>query len=82
MKVKDLETKLKHCYGENKGHRVYQTIVPGILADFLRMYGSARMGSPVKEEYKLEDGSGSIILSAMKTVHPAEIEAAFIYGNK
>ncbi|MBO6164328.1 MAG: hypothetical protein J6N77_04675 [Lachnospiraceae bacterium] len=73
MTVKEIEQELIKRYGSAEGHRVYQTIVPGILADFLKMYTKAALGSMVKETYVLEDGRGQIRLSALKTREPALI---------
>ena len=77
MTVAELERELKACYGEREGHRVYQTIMPGILGDFLRMVTASRTGSMVQEAYRLEDGKGEIRLSCRKTADPPQITAEF-----
>ena len=77
MTVAELERELKACYGEQEGHRVYQTIMPGILGDFLRMVMAARIGEVVREAYRLEDGKGAIRLSCRKTADPPQITAEF-----
>ncbi len=77
MKLYELENKLKLVFGSTEGQRLYQTIIPGILADFLKMYSAASPGRTVKEEYRLEDGSGIIILEADRTAGPADIRAEF-----
>ncbi len=75
MTVKEIEQELVRRYGLAEGQRVYQTIVPGILADYLKMYKKAKLGSMVRETYILEDGRGRIRLSALKTREPALINA-------
>ena len=75
MTVREIEQELIRCYGPSEGRRVYRTIVPGILGDFLRMYKKAALGSMVRETYILEDDRRKIHLSALKTREPAVINA-------
>ena len=75
LRITDLEEELGRIYGKTEGHRVYQTIIPGILADFLKMVGKASVGKRVKEEYHLEDGRGTIILETVKTSGMPDIRA-------
>ncbi len=77
MKISDLEQELEQIYGKTEGHRVYQTVVPGIMADFLKMVGQASIGRRVKEEYHLEDGRGTIILETVKLSGTPDIRAEF-----
>ncbi len=77
MKINELEKELQRTYGAAEGTRVFRTVLPGILADFLKMYKKAAAGSTVQEEYHLEDGKGTIVLSAVKTGGEPAIEAAF-----
>ena len=62
MQTEEAINQLKTWYGPDEGMRVWQTVMPGILADFNKMI-SAKPGSTVTEEYRLEDGRGVIILS-------------------
>ena len=77
MKINELEKELQRTYGAAEGTHVFRTVLPGILADFLKMYKKAVAGSTVQEEYHLEDGKGTIVLSAAKTGGEPAIEAAF-----
>ena len=72
-----LEKDLQRAYGLQEGSRVFRTVLPGILGDFLKMLAAAPAGTRVQEEYRLEDGRGTIALSARKTGGSPEIEAVF-----
>ncbi len=55
------------------------TIIPGILADFNKMLAKSGSGHEVTEEYRLEDGKGSVFLRGR--IMPSgekEIEAELI----
>ena len=54
--------KLDGWYGPGQGFSVYTTIMPGILRDFNQML-QENPGQTVQEEYRLEDGKGSLFLS-------------------
>ena len=62
MDVKAVMAKLEEWYGPGNGFKVYTTVMPGILRDFEGMLGS-HPGSRVTEEYRLEDGKGTLILT-------------------
>ena len=81
MKINGLEKELQRVYGTVEGSRVLRTVMPGILADFLKMYKKAAAGSTVREEYRLEDGKGTIVLTAEKTGSEPVVDAAFIQGR-
>ena len=51
---------LQDRFGHREGLRIFNVIMPGIMGDFNRMLKKAAAGSPVFEEYRLEDGSGVI----------------------
>ena len=53
---------LREWYGMKEGTRVFLTVIPGILKDFTGMLRE-KPGQQVREEYNLEDGTGTIILT-------------------
>ena len=65
MTNEEIIGRFRTWYGEQEGMKVYLTVMPGIMADFDRMLGN-RPGELISEEYKLEDGKGSLILTGMK----------------
>lgn len=65
MEPDSIMNTLQEWYGPQRGMKVYLTVMPGIMADFNRMM-DRRPGETVCEEYKLEDGKGSIVLSGWK----------------
>ena len=77
MTIAELERELQKCYGIREGSRVYRTVIPGILVDFLGMLKKAGVNEEVREEYRLEDGRGTIRLSARKTAGAPQINADF-----
>ena len=58
--------KLNELYGEGAGMKVYATIMPGILSDFQKMLSSSAIGETVIEEYRLEDGKGTIVMTGKR----------------
>ena len=72
-----LEKELQKVYGQQEGSRVFRTVLPGILGDFLKMLAGVPTGTRVQEEYRLEDGKGVIVLTARRTGGSPEIEAVF-----
>jgi hypothetical protein len=76
MKINELEKELQRTYGAAEGTHVFRTVLPGILADFLKMYKKAAAGSTVQEDYHLEDGKGAVVLQCRKVSGvPGPIEA-------
>ena len=65
-------------YGASEGLRVFQTVVPGILSDFMKMMAKAPAGVSVQEEYILEDHKGRIVLRAESRTGKPVIRAEFI----
>ncbi len=57
---------LKRVYGDHKGLAVFQTVMPGILKDFLQMLEKSSGKETVIEEYRLEDQKGIIVLEGRK----------------
>ena len=51
---------LKKRYGNQRGTKIYLTIVPGILADFKKMLKDAEPGQEISETYHFEDGDGGV----------------------
>ena len=68
MDTQKIINQLDEIYGIGRGMEVYMTIMPGILADFDRMLGAAK-GTRVTEEYRLEDGKGSLYVTGKKTAN-------------
>ncbi len=68
MDTQKIINQLDEIYGSGKGMNVYTTIMPGILADFDRMLGKAK-GAQVTEEYRLEDGKGSLYVTGKRSAN-------------
>ena len=51
---------LKKRYGNQRGTKIYLTIVPGILADFKKMLKEAEPDQEITETYHFEDGDGGV----------------------
>ena len=66
MNTEALIQKLNELYGDEQGMKVYVTIMPGILADFKKMLSSAAPGEEISEEYRLEDGKGTVVVTGMR----------------
>ncbi len=58
--------KLDNLYGTGKGTEVCMTVLPSVLADFQKMLKASPCGTPVTEEYRLEDGKGSLLLTGCR----------------
>ena len=58
--------KLKERYGEKEGMRVFMTVMPGITADFHKMLLAAPPGRRVREEYHIDDGKTTIVLTGTR----------------
>ena len=56
----DIIKQLDQIYGPGRGFSVCNTIMPGILSDFNRMLDQTTVGKEFSEEYRLEDGKGTI----------------------
>ncbi len=68
MDTKKIINQLDDIYGPGKGMEIYMKIMPGILADFDRMLGRAK-GEQVMEEYRLEDGKGSLYVTGKRSAN-------------
>ncbi len=68
-----LEKQLIDIYGETRGRQVFMTVSPGILADFMKMLKSAPPDKIVTEEYRMEDGTGSVFMKGKKK-HDGSVE--------
>ena len=66
MDVQKIIDQLDGIYGSGKGFGVYTTIMPGILGDFEKLLKKSAKGSQVSEEYRLEDGKGSVYVTGKK----------------
>ena len=66
INTQELIQKLDKLYGTGNGTRICMTILPGILGDFQKMLAASAPDSPVREEYRLEDGKGTLILTGMR----------------
>ncbi|MCR5000448.1 MAG: hypothetical protein K6A71_01480 [Lachnospiraceae bacterium] len=57
----------------------YQTVIlPQIIADFYRMLKDAPIGKPVREDYRMEDASMTIILEGERKRSGSAILKAYI----
>ena len=65
MDTQKIINQLDEIYGPGKGMGIYMNIMPGILADFDRMLKKSK-GAALTEEYRLEDGKGSICVTGRK----------------
>lgn len=72
--MQDLLGELQERFGEKEGFRIFNTILPGIMADFNNMLKAVGLGTEVSEEYRLEDGSGIIKVTG-KRLSKGDIEA-------
>ncbi len=68
--MEEIIKQLENIYGPGKGLHVFNTIMPGILADFHKMLESAPHGKEIFEEYRLEDGKASVILKGKRSSKP------------
>ena len=59
----ELLCELQERKGTSEGARIYRTILPGILSDFNSMLKNAEIGKTVSEEYRIDDGSGTVWVS-------------------
>jgi len=66
MTGEDILERFRVWYGPQKGLQVYMTVMPGIMRDFTKMLDQ-RPGEQLREEYRLEDGKGTLILNGSKT---------------
>ena len=79
INTQELIQKLDKIYGTGNGTRICMTILPGILADFQKMLAASAPGSPVREEYRLEDGKGILFLTGIrKASGEIDIEAKLL----
>ena len=58
--------KLKQRYGEREGMRIFMTVMPGITADFRKMLQASPPGRTVREEYHIDDGKTTIVLTGTR----------------
>ena len=65
--TKNLIRKLDVMYGKRNGAKVLMTILPGTLTDFQKMLAATAPGKTISEEYRLEDGKGTLTLSGFRT---------------
>lgn len=57
---------LQEKYGVAEGLRLFNTVLPGIMSDFNRMLKNAGVGRVISEEYRLDDGSGAIVVKGFR----------------
>jgi len=60
--------KLDLLYGTGNGAKICMTILPGILADFQKMLAASAPGSKVREEYRLDDGKATLLLTGTRNL--------------
>ncbi|MBR2717097.1 MAG: hypothetical protein IKD79_05110 [Oscillospiraceae bacterium] len=54
-------------YGEKRGLRVCDAVLPGVTADFRRMLAAAGTHVPVRETYRTDDGRTELRLEGLRT---------------
>lgn len=57
---------LSEIYGPQKGQSIYLAVMPGVLADFRKMLGTARSEEKISEEYYLDDGRAFLAVSGSR----------------
>jgi len=79
MQFSELEAALRPLYGNDAG-RVYRTVVPPVMADYLKMIAKAGPDAVVTESYNLEDGRGTIVLTCTKRAGAAgPVDVRLVY---
>ena len=64
--METLLSELKERYGQTEGIRLFNTVMPGIIGDFNNMLKKNGVGKTISEEYRLDDGSGVIIINGCR----------------
>ena len=80
MTGSEVLSRFQEWYGPQEGLKVYMTVMPGILSDFTGML-EKRPGERLREEYRLEDGKGTLVLCGCKMRgRDAQVEFSVIDG--
>ena len=65
--IQSAQKAFARLYGEKKGPKVCAAVLPGVMGDFRRMLAEAAPDTPVRETYRLDDGSGELVLEGRGT---------------
>ena len=77
MEFDRIVSAFEKAYGPGTGRVKCMTVLPGVMGDFLRMTASAAPGRRVREEYRLDDGRGTLILEGPGGAGPEDISVEF-----
>lgn len=58
--------RLDTLYGTGNGTKICMTILPGILTDFQKLLAASVPGIKLQEEYRLDDGKGTLLLTGIR----------------
>lgn len=78
MEFDTIAAAFEKVYGPKVGRQKCFTVLPGVLADFQKMTAAAAPGHRVREEYRLDDGRGILILTGPGRGKPEDISIEFI----
>lgn len=73
-----LREQLNNITDEKTAGHVITRLLPNMLADMKRMARTHRVGDTISEEYRLDDGSLSIILRATVTADGMQVTDAIV----
>ena len=76
MTHEELLRAFESVYDAREGRTKYMTVLPGVLADFRAMLEKAS-SRPLREEYRLDDGRGILILTGSKDASGYRIDICF-----
>lgn len=66
MDTEAVLSEFRKRYGSAEAMRVYLTVIPPVIADFKGMLEQSVPGTELTEEYRLEDGKGTIRLTGSR----------------
>ena len=76
MTAQEVLLAFEKAYGPREGRRRYMAVMPGVMADFTACLSKAP-GGTLREEYRLDDGKGILILEGVKRSSGPEITVTF-----
>lgn len=62
----NLLDQLQDKFGATEGLRMFNKVMPGIMGDFTKMLKATGVDKVISEEYRLDDGSGVIIVKGCR----------------
>ena len=78
MEFERIAAAFEEVYGPGIGRQKCFTVLPGVLADFHKMTAAAAPGRRVREEYRLDDGRGVLILTGPGRGKPEDVSIEFL----